>query len=609
MDFLCFKYYNIYKFFLFKNLVWSFFMYFSGNLSKKSSIILGFVIIALLSSNVYASTEEIDKQQNNHTQKLFHQLQQQSSFNSFKSYAFPNQNFLISSTDNLYLKNENPCFKINNVRLSLYGKDYHHFIFLEDKLNKKSAGIINQCIGANGLQQILSLSQNSLIEKGFVTSKVLIKPQDLNTGTLVLSVIAGKVANIYREYDDKNINLHNAITVNEYDVLNLRDLEQSSENLKNPTNIDVKIHIEPTRQENNDKNIGLSDLVIKRQKKPPISLQTIFNNYGNYSTGVYQGGIGLTLNEPLWSNDKFYVQYMESLNGLNHTPRPTTNQNLYINYQYPYKTWKLGLTYNRSHYTQSLKGFNHDPIYEGISQRKQVHLEKSLHRTANAKLSAYVDLAHKKSENLIDGLEVLVQKRRTTTYGLGIAYENINSHHNVFNLNIGVNKGGGAFKALPTPERFYSDVESRPLIWLFDGRYRMPFQIGKHQFGYNTHFNAQYSQDNLSSNDQFTIGDRQTVRGFDGKKLLAGNKGLMIGQEIYYQLPTQISQQLYFAIDKGFVSKDTGTSSDYIEAMGSVLGYRMGLKHLNLDAYVGQPLQDNHLSDKTNAGVQVAFSF
>lgn len=373
--------------------------------------------------------------------------------------------------------------------------------------------------------------------------------------------------------------------------------------------MNAKIHIEPSKQTYGTENIGLTDLVVKRQKNNKLSVQTIFNNYGNYSTGEYQAGIGLTINEPLLSNDRFYAQYMSSLNGMNDTVRPATNENIYLNYQYPLKSWKFGITYNRSRYTQALKGWNVDPIYKGISQRKQFNIEKTLYRTGNSKLSAYTNITQKLSNYLIDDLEVLVQKRRTTNYSLGLDYELIRANQHKFNINFSLNKGSGAFKALTVPERLYSDVDSRPLIWLLDTQYRFPFHIKKHQFGYMVHLNAQYSSDHLSPNDQFTVGDRYSVRGFDGKKLLSGNHGAVIGQEVYYKLPTQNPHQIYLGIDHGFIRTDHIYSSNNNAIMGAVLGYHFGTKHVNFDAYIGQPIQHKHLSNKTNAGTQIAFVY
>lgn len=576
------------------------------------------ILLSVYSFSVHAqSIAELNQQQMVNEQRLFQQQQdkqqQQSSQDLAEQVKTLETKKLDKTSDKhqLQLPKEQPCFPIQQVKLNINAEYEDKFTFLQKTLNRPDTGIINQCIGADGLQQVLKFAQDLLLEKGYVTSRVMVKPQDLNTGQLVLSVIVGKVAHIYREQGDENVNFRNALTIKQGDIVNLRELEQSVDNLKLPSHVQAKILIEPMKNMDFliDEDVGLTDLVVKRQKSNKLSMQAMFNNYGNQSTGIYQAGLGLTINEPLLSNDKLYIQYMGSLDGINHTTRPATNENIYLNYQYPLKSWRFGLSYNRSRYTQALKGWNSDPIYKGISQRKQLQVSKSLHRTANAKLSAYGQISQKQSDYFVDDLEILVQKRRTTNYALGLDYELIRANGHQLNVDVSMNKGSGMFKSLPVPERFYSDVDSRPLIWLFDGRYHLPFQVGKQQFGYNLRLNTQYSHDNLSPNEQFTVGDRYMVRGFDGKRLLSGNKGLVIGQEVYYKLPTQNPHQLYFALDKGWVSGDGLTPSKYNDIMGSVLGYRFGMKHLNFDAYIGQPIQSKYLSNKTNAGVQIAIVY
>lgn len=565
--------------------------------------ILCYFILSLLAVQSYADELNVLAEVQTLTnQRIFEELQK-SQYMTEDMSAYEKMDVEASAI----IADERPCFFINSIRLSMHEAYYYEFLFLEKELNKKSTGVIGRCIGEEGIKSILSFSQDLLIEKGFVTSRVVINSQDLNSGILVLGVVVGTVADIYRQENDERINLNNALTFKSGEILNLRKLEQSIENLNFPNHVKANIKIEPSRQSNNDNYQGISDLVISRSVENPVSAQLIMNNFGNHSTGVYQAGLGLTVNEPLFSNDKFYVQYLRSLEGVNNTPRPASNENLYINYQYPLREWRLGLSYHRSHYTQSLKGLNHDPLYEGISENKEVKLTKSLYRGSDSKLSAYGGVAHRKSDYLIEGVKIPVQARRVTHYTLGFDYEKVFRNYHHLTVDFNVNKGGGAFKALPLPERFYSEVDSRPLIWRTDISYRFPFQVGVHNFGYRMHLEAQYSEDNLGFNDKFTMGDRSAVRGFDGRRLLSTNQGVIFGQEVFYRLNKSNPHQIYMAVDRGILRDDINTSNHH--AMGGVLGYRFSRKRMNFDGYVGFPIMHENLSNKINVGVQLAFSY
>ena len=52
------------------------------------------------------------------------------------------------------------------------------------------------CIGSQGINVLLRRIQNQLIDDGFVTTRVVVAPQDLRSGRLVLTVIPGKVGRI-----------------------------------------------------------------------------------------------------------------------------------------------------------------------------------------------------------------------------------------------------------------------------------------------------------------------------------------------------------------------------------------------------------------------------
>lgn len=560
--------------------------------------------VLILSIPCYANDIlNLQKEHNIQEQRIFEQLQEQQRLSNLPSTPLKNPTKLHLP------RHENPCFVISNIKLDIPKDDLKTFLFLHKKLNKKSTGIKGACIGHEGLQEIVKFSQYLVVNKGFVTTKVLLKPQDLTTGVLVLSVITGKVSDIYRTNDDKFINLHNAMTVKSGDILNLRQLEQSINNLRLPQNTKATINIEPSLKNSQDAYVGLSDLVIETDKTNKVSTQWIVNNFGNQSTGNLQGGLGININEPLWSNDKLYLQYMHTLDNINQTKTPSSNQNTYISYYYPFKDWQLHFSYNHSRYTQSLKGFNHDPIYKGITQRKHIQISKLLHKGSHSSLTGYAGLNHKDSKYYIDDLQILVQHQKTSNHTIGLSYENIPKNNHRLNIDLSATKGIGAFGAKPIAERFYSDVDSRPLVWQMDVSYRMPFKMAEHNFGYHVRMTGQYSNDKLGSNEQFTVGDRHSVRGFKGGRYLAGNKGLIVGQEVYYKLPTHNPHQAYIAIDKGFVSTNGLKSNHYDNVVGTVLGYRFGTKHVNFDAYVGKPLKSNVLSDDTNFGMQLAFTY
>jgi hemolysin activation/secretion protein len=131
-------------------------------------------------------------------------------------------NLQESTTDKLPI-GESPCFEIKNIEFD--DGDTSYLWAIKDA-NIKSDPILNRCIGLNGLYTIRKRVQNNLIGNGFITSRVNIKPQDLTTGTLKLTLIKGNVSKISFNESDERAFWKNAFPFKEGETLNLRSIEQ-----------------------------------------------------------------------------------------------------------------------------------------------------------------------------------------------------------------------------------------------------------------------------------------------------------------------------------------------------------------------------------------------
>ena len=161
----------------------------------------------------------------------------------------------------------------------------------------------------------MTLAQNAVIGRGYTTTRILAAPQDLKSGRLELTVIAGKISSIRVELANKETTHAERISAfqNEFptaagDILNLRNLEQGLENLKRIPSAEADIRIEPGAQPNE------SDVVIVwRQRLLPFRLSIGADDSGSKATGKYQGNITLSLDNPLGLSDLFYVSYGRDL--------------------------------------------------------------------------------------------------------------------------------------------------------------------------------------------------------------------------------------------------------------------------------------------------------
>lgn len=121
---------------------------------------------------------------------------------------------------------ETPCFVINDVVLT--GPEATRFGWLADA----ALPYLHQCAGVAGLRQIAAALDARLIELGYVTSKVTLPQQNLQSGVLTFRLHVGRVATLgmfnaeeRKSRDEAWGTWRNAFPVGAGDVLNVRDIE------------------------------------------------------------------------------------------------------------------------------------------------------------------------------------------------------------------------------------------------------------------------------------------------------------------------------------------------------------------------------------------------
>lgn len=158
-----------------------------------------------------------------------------------------------SSESRLLSHTESPCYPIHQITLTDYGSStlQSQFQWAFDKAAQTLKLTLPHCFGGEGLGVLMKQVQNEIIDRGYVTTRVVTEEQDLRGGKLVLTVIPGKVRNTIVA-DSGSVPrftpLHalTALTFDSGDLLNIRDIEQSLENLKRVPTAEANIEILPS---------------------------------------------------------------------------------------------------------------------------------------------------------------------------------------------------------------------------------------------------------------------------------------------------------------------------------------------------------------------------
>ncbi|WEI18143.1 ShlB/FhaC/HecB family hemolysin secretion/activation protein [Acinetobacter proteolyticus] len=482
---------------------------------------------------------------------------------------------------------EEVCFEIK--KFVMIGEDARQFTFAMRPVTQGQYNLIGRCIGVQGLNQALDLIQNDLISHGYVTTRMLLPQQNIASGTIQLKVVAGKVDQIqFVEGTSKRAHKFNALPVKSGDILNVRDIEQGLENFKRVPTVEADFKIKPSEQHTEP---GYSDLELAWQQSKPYRLHLGIDDAGSDSTGKYQGTATLSLDNLLTANDLFYGSYNHDLGGGDSGKRGTDG--FYLSYSIPYQYWLLNTSYSQSNYNQTVAGANQSYNYSGKSKLIGADLSRVLYRDAKRKTSASVGGWYRESQNFINDVEVEVQRRKTAGWKASLDHSEYLANATLTG-NVTYKRGTGAFSAMRAPEEQFNEAYTRVGILQANASLQVPFQVGQQNLQYLAEWRMQHSNKALTPQDRFSIGNRYTVRGFDGEQTLMADNGFLVCNELSGSI-AKLPMQWYSGIDYGEVSGTTAYQPNPLvgtSLLGAVVGLRgQVFKSVSYDAFVGAPLK------------------
>ena len=492
---------------------------------------------------------------------------------------------------------ESPCFPIHTVTLT--GDAAGRFQFALKKALKETGFQSGQCLGAQGVNRIMVAAQNAVIGRGYTTTRILAAPQDLNSGTLELTVLPGKVRSVRTDtsHNDQTraariAAFQNEIPLKGSDILNLRRIEQGLENLKRVPTAEADIQIVPADAPDE------SDIVVAwRQRLLPYRLSLGVDDSGSKTTGKYQGSLTFSADNPFGLSDLFYLSYGRHLG---HTDAHTDSegkktaggtQSYAFHYSVPAGNWLWSWNHNYYRYHQAVAGINEVYDYNGKSRGSDIGFTRLLYRDARRKSHIGFKLWQKENQSFIDDAEVEVQHRKTAGWQLSLKHKEYIGR-STLDIGLGYKRGTGMADAIAAPEEVFDEGTSRMKVITADISYNHPFQIGRQHFVYDTALHAQWNKTPLTPLDKIAIGGRYTVRGFDGESSLSAERGWYWRNEAAWSFKP--AHQLYLAVDGGHVS---GDSAQYLlgqTLIGAAAGLRGQFKaggSLNYDLFVSKPIK------------------
>ena len=459
----------------------------------------------------------------------------------------------------------------------------------------------NKKLGSTDISNILVELTNRLIEKGYVTSTAsLSENNNLNSETLNLKIISGKIEKIILNEDDSldKLKKYFLVSTKEEKVLNVRDLDTTTENFNYLEANNMTMEIIPSDKEN------YSIIKLKNEMKDKFTISLLTNNYGeDNQNGIWRGGTSINIDSPLGIGDRVYFSYMtvhkkkadrswkrttESLKPgeilpigpKGYDPAKDTlpykrELDLYnFRYTMKFRDYTLSLGSSRSENISSF--YTPTTIYdmETMSSNFSVNLDKILWRNQKSKLSLGVGLKRKHNKSYIE--DTLLSDRILTIGDISLNGTTV-FYGGIFGITLDYERGLRALGASNTPKAEFKKYS-------LNLNYYKPL-TKKLVYRFNTL--TSHSKDVLYASEKQSIGGVGSVPGYHRRGNIMGDRAIEIENELSYKIID--SEKIgrlspYISYSYGAVRNNKNPSvygKGYVS--GASIGLRYSMKYLDID--------------------------
>ncbi|MNB86925.1 Hemolysin transporter protein ShlB precursor [compost metagenome] len=474
-----------------------------------------------------------------------------------------------------------------------------------DKLTSKLLGKIthqalNKCLGINGIRLLSHKLQNELIVQGYITSLIDVPSQSLDSGDLLLTLTYGRVGEITFSPETRNTtSLWNTMPLERGDILRLSDLEQGIANLQRLPGTQAQMQLAPGEQ------FAESSITLTRNLDKKWQIGAWLDDAGSRRSGRYQGGGALYLYDITGLNDLFYVSAGGDME-FNQSEDGNSNASLY--YSIPFGYWTLSVYAGQSEYRQLFKGSWITTDYTSKNRYYSTSLSRVLSHTREQKTTLMGKIFKNRSRYYLAGSELMVMRKQNPAWELTLNHQRY-YNGKVVDASLGIQRRLPWLSSSPTPEEEAQLYTKQSRVVHANVQALMKFAATGNKFTYAPQFTAQFSPDTLSSDNKINIGNRWTVRGFDGETTLSGNQGWYWRNDFIWDLPLP-DQQFYVGTDIG---KIIGDSEYYDEKImsGAVLGVKGEKFQTNYNLFIATPIvkPGNLHSEALNLGMSFNWRF
>ena len=468
---------------------------------------------------------------------------------------------------------ESRCFDISNI--DVQGVT----LFEPGQIDAITAPYLNRCLGLQEFNQIIKSISNLYLEKGYVTSRAYVQPQNLKDGVLDILVLEGRLESIISpESKLTERQLRWAFPAEVDRPLNLRDLEQGLENLNRLSQNRASMDLEPGEQP------GHTQLRVKNTLGRYLSGGAGVNNSGSESTGETLANVYASWDNPTASNDNLYVSISDSVDA----PSGAQSRSYSANYSVPYGYSLFRVSGSYFDYQQRVAGSVADFTTSGSSASQSLSFDYLAYRGQRDKLTFTSALVRKESKNYLEDVFLETSSRVLYLTNVGGRYTRY--------IGQGVLRGTLTWARseswFDATEKIVADENEYQFdTFSIDGSYSTPFALGGAELSYQSNASLFYTPDDVIASEALSLGGEYTVRGVENTGLV-GYSGGYWQNEIHFSksLPLVGRLDLFLGLDVGNTDTPELESKDREWLSGAVFGTSLAHRLYRLSLVYAQTI-------------------
>jgi hemolysin activation/secretion protein len=456
----------------------------------------------------------------------------------------------------------------------------------------------------------MSLVSKYYNDKGYVTTKAYLKPQDINDGILDITVLKGILKDIvHSDTNASSPRIKTAFIFQKNKILNLRDLETSLESVNRVQSSDASFKLFPGEKS--------GETIVKIETKKTFPVHSSLGVSGTKDLEDKNPSItaSLILDNVFRINDIFtYVQ-----NGSKIQKEYQSTKGKTFSYSFPIGSYIYNLTRSYTSYRAGIQGLNDTYLSNGDTTGSKLDVSKVLNRDQNNKFMASLSVFHKSTENFFINELIEVSSYKTTLFQASLAHTYIKNWGSI-NTTYTFHKGTDWFGAKDDSSFNTQEIDEQGRESLEFIKHSLDMSINYYVKDrsnvLSSNFRHQNTNDYLYNNDKLTVGSSYSVRGYSSSSY-SGNNGFYFKNDFTKTFTPNLNKyvlkdiSLYLGLDYGKVHCQKDNENTCGELYGSAAGIRTSAENFTSDFSWQRALkkinQDEKISSIFNYSLNIKF--